>query len=145
MCCNHAASCVLEAGNTCTYPKLRLTEDPEDNQENCQCVSLKVEHPSKHVTKYFPHLTCGKQLFGGMAGEPAMWQAVLPLRLRSCHSSQAILWSNSNEFQLPLPYFLYLFLRRICTYSSLKNTIFIRTQYFLPHSGRNKVFVLPVL
>lgn len=64
MCCNHAASCVLEAGNTHTYPQLRLTEDPEDNQENCRCMSLNVEHPAK-LTKYFPHVACGKQLLLG--------------------------------------------------------------------------------
>lgn len=33
------------------HPKLRLTADTEDNRENCQCMSLNLEHPSKHVDR----------------------------------------------------------------------------------------------
>jgi len=67
---------MLEAGSIRTYPKLRLTADPEDRQENCQCVSVDEEHPSKHVNRIiFPS---------------GVWQAVVAgdglVSLQSCRS-----------------------------------------------------------
>lgn len=148
MCRNCAARCVLEAGNTCTYPKLRLTADPEDNQENCQCMSLNVEHPSKHVNRiifpsgFWQAAVTGDWLVSlrsyGSHGVHCFSCSVSSKPELLSHSVEKFQWIFASPSMLPLSLpekNVHLFFP--------KNIIFLRTQYYFPTQAgiRNLYFL----
>lgn len=112
------------------HPKLRLTADTEDNRENCQCMSLNMEHPSKHVNGII-FLSSGKQLLLGTvwrACKPIMWNALLLLQ----HSSKPEFLSHCGVIPVnfSFPYNVSFFLPEKNVHLLFpKNIMFSTTQY----------------